>query len=348
VTSTALDVERLTVRYGTVTAVDDLTLSVSAGEVVALLGPSGCGKSTLLRAVAGLETPDTGAIRWAGVELTDVPVHRRGFGLMFQDGQLFPHRSVASNVAFGLRMAGVDKPTQARRTAELLELVGLAGYGRRDVATLSGGEQQRVALARSLAPEPRLLLLDEPLSSLDRALRERLGADLRDILTTTGTTALYVTHDQDEAFSVADRVGVMVAGRLLQVDSPQRLWQHPVDESVARFLGYRQLVDAEPLRTALGVDQAGPLLVALRPESFRVDPNGAFVGRILDSRVSRAGATLRVDVDGLGPVDARQSGAPLSGCTSPGRLVRLRIVPEELAVLPAADAPGQSAFWGCR
>lgn len=338
-TSTALDVERLTVRYGRVSAVDDLTLSVAAGEVVALLGASGCGKSTLLRAVAGLETAVTGSVRWAGVELRDVPVHRRGFGLMFQDGQLFPHRNVASNVAFGLRMAGVDKAEQARRTAELLELVGLVGYDRREVATLSGGEQQRVALARSLAPEPRLLLLDEPLSSLDRTLRERLGADLRDILTTTGTTALYVTHDQDEAFTVADRVGVMSAGRLLQVDSPQRLWQYPVDECVARFLGYRQLVDAEPLRAALGVDHPGPFQVALRPESFMVDSDGAFTGRILNSRVSRAGVTLRVDVDGLGPVEAGLPGVPLVGDTTPGRVVRLRIVPEALAVLPAAAAP---------
>jgi thiamine transport system ATP-binding protein len=330
VTSTALDLERLTVRYGAVTAVDDLTLSLWNGEVVALLGPSGCGKSTLLRAVAGLETADAGSVRWEGTDLRDVPVHRRGFGLMFQDGQLFPHRDVASNVAFGLRMAGVDKRVRAERTTELLELVGLAGYGRRDVATLSGGEQQRVSLARSLAPAPRLLLLDEPLSSLDRTLRERLGADLRDILTATGTTALYVTHDHDEAFTVADRVGVMVAGRLLQVDIPQRLWQQPVDESVARFLGYRQLVDVGPLRGILGVHS--PARVALRPESFVVDPAGALTGRVLDSRVSRGGATLRVDVDGLGPVEVWQPDVTLGG-TTPGRAVSLSIVPGAVAVL---------------
>jgi thiamine transport system ATP-binding protein len=249
---------------------------------------------------------------------------------MFQDGQLFPHRDVASNVAFGLRMAGVDKRVRAERTTELLELVGLAGYGRRDVATLSGGEQQRVSLARSLAPAPRLLLLDEPLSSLDRTLRERLGADLRDILTATGTTALYVTHDHDEAFTVADRVGVMVAGRLLQVDIPQRLWQQPVDESVARFLGYRQLVDVGSLRGILGVHS--PARVALRPESFVVDPAGALTGRVLDSRVSRGGATLRVDVDGLGPVEVWQPDVTLGG-TTPGRAVSLSIVPGAVAVL---------------
>ena len=218
-----------------VTAVDGVDLDVARGQTVALLGASGCGKSSLLRVVAGLEDLAGGTIAWDGRDVVRVPVHKRGFGLMFQDGQLFPFRDVAGNVAYGL--TGVPRPERRARVEEMLELVGLPGYGPRDVTTLSGGQAQRVALARSLAPEPRLLLLDEPLSALDRALREQLVVDLRDILTRQGTTALYVTHDHGEARAVADRVGVMEAGRLLRIDAPEALWAHPGGEAVARFLG---------------------------------------------------------------------------------------------------------------
>ena len=218
-----------------VTAVDGVDLDVARGQTVALLGASGCGKSSLLRAVAGLEDLAGGTIAWDGRDVVRVPVHKRGFGLMFQDGQLFPFRDVAGNVAYGL--TGVPRPERRARVEEMLELVGLPGYGPRDVTTLSGGQAQRVALARSLAPEPRLLLLDEPLSALDRALREQLVVDLRDILARQGTTALYVTHDHGEARAVADRVGVMEAGRLLRIDAPEALWAHPGGEAVARFLG---------------------------------------------------------------------------------------------------------------
>ena len=218
-----------------VTAVDGVDLDVARGQTVALLGASGCGKSSLLRAVAGLEDLAGGTIAWDGRDVVRVPVHKRGFGLMFQDGQLFPFRDVAGNVAYGL--TGVPRPERRARVEEMLELVGLPGYGPRDVTTLSGGQAQRVALARSLAPEPRLLLLDEPLSALDRALREQLVVDLRDILARQGTTALYVTHDHGEARAVADRVGVMEAGRLLRIDAPEALWADPGGEAVARFLG---------------------------------------------------------------------------------------------------------------
>jgi thiamine transport system ATP-binding protein len=257
VTENGLGVRDLVVRYrGTgraaaeVTAVAGVTLDVPAGEVLALLGPSGCGKSSLLRAVAGLEPPTAGTVTWDGTDLTRVPVHRRGFGLVFQDGQLFPHRDVAGNVGYGLR--GLDRPARSARVAELLELVGLPGYASRPVATLSGGERQRVALARSLAPRPRLLLLDEPLSALDRSLRERLADDLRHALVATGTTAVFVTHDQDEAFTVADRVAVLSAGRLLQVDAPEALWRRPASREVAEFLGYRTFLADEQLAVAPG------------------------------------------------------------------------------------------------
>ncbi len=216
-------------------AVEGVSLDVGRGEVVALLGPSGCGKSSLLRAVAGLEPLVAGDVLWDGESVVAVPVHRRGFGLMFQDGQLFPHRDVAGNVAYGLH--GLPRPEQQARVRALLDLVGLAGYGGREVSTLSGGERQRVALARSLAPRPRLLMLDEPLSALDRTLRERLTGDVARILRRSATTSLYVTHDHAEARAVADRVGIMVAGRLLQVGTPDEVWGAPASEEVARFLG---------------------------------------------------------------------------------------------------------------
>jgi thiamine transport system ATP-binding protein len=225
----------VTVRYGALTAVDRVTLTVEPGEIVAVLGPSGSGKSSLLRAVAGLEPLTDGTVAWAGADLIHVPVHRRGFVVMFQDGQLFPHLTVAGNVAYGL--AHLPRAERRRRVEELLDLVDLADYGPRSITTLSGGQAQRVALARSLAPRPRLLLLDEPLSALDRGLRDHLVHVLGDTLRATGTPALYVTHDQAEGFALADRVGVMVAGRLLQVAPAATLQHAPASPAVAEFLG---------------------------------------------------------------------------------------------------------------
>lgn len=235
-----LELKSVTIHYpqAATPAVKDANLEVHAGEIMALLGPSGCGKSSILRAVAGLEDYQ-GEIAWQTQNLRGVAVHERGFGLMFQEGQLFPHRSVGGNVAFGLQMAKVPRGEQRKRVNELLDLVGLSGYANRRVATLSGGEQQRVALARSLAPRPKLLLLDEPLSALDRHLRDRLATELRDILTATKTTALYVTHDQDEAFTIADRIVLMRNGKLIQSGRPTQVWANPVDAWAAEFLGYR-------------------------------------------------------------------------------------------------------------
>ena len=252
--STGLSVRGLAVTYGDLRAVDGVDLEVAAGEVVALLGASGSGKSSLLRAVAGLEDVAAGEVAWAGRSMVRVPVHKRGFGLMFQDGQLFEHRDVGSNIAYGL--TGLPRAQRGERVREMLELVGLPGFERRRVTTLSGGQAQRVALARALAPAPRLLLLDEPLSALDRALREQLATDVRAILRRGGTTALYVTHDQDEAMTVADRVGVMAAGRLLRLDTPQRLWADPGSSKVARFLGFDVVGDLALAPGALRVVEA--------------------------------------------------------------------------------------------
>ena len=253
-TSTGLSVRGLAVTYGDLRAVDGVDLEVAAGEVVALLGASGSGKSSLLRAVAGLEDVAAGEVAWDGRSMVRVPVHKRGFGLMFQDGQLFEHRDVGSNIAYGL--TGLPRAQRGERVREMLELVGLPGFERRRVTTLSGGQAQRVALARALAPAPRLLLLDEPLSALDRALREQLATDVRTILRQGGTTALYVTHDQDEAMTVADRVGVMEAGRLLRLDTPQRLWADPASSKVARFLGFDVVGDLALAPGALRVVEA--------------------------------------------------------------------------------------------
>jgi len=270
-----LILENVVKQFATTTAVDSVSLRVTPGEVVALLGPSGCGKSTLLNLVAGLETPDVGRILWDDIDLRPTPPHLRGFGLMFQDYALFPHMNVATNVGFGLKMAGWDTAQIDSRVSEMLTLVDLPGYGGRDVGTLSGGEQQRVALARSLAPNPRLLMLDEPLGALDRALREQLLGDLRRILRETGQTALYVTHDQAEAFALADRVAVMNAGQIEQLDTPQTIFQRPASVFVARFLGLGNLL-AGDIRDGVAHTAAGrfPVNTANTPSAtFLLRPN---------------------------------------------------------------------------
>jgi ABC-type Fe3+/spermidine/putrescine transport system ATPase subunit len=237
-----LEVASVFKSFGGTPVVQGVSFCTEQNEIVCLLGPSGCGKTTLLRIIAGLELADSGQITFDGHFLDQVPVHLRGFGLMFQDYALFPHKDVSANIAFGLQMQDLPKVQVQARVAEVLTLVGLEGYERRRVYDLSGGEQQRVALARSLAPDPRLLMLDEPLGSLDRALREELMTELRAILKRVGLTALYVTHDQQEAFAVADRLIVMNRGRIVQQGTPQEVYRTPASPWVARFLGLTNLI----------------------------------------------------------------------------------------------------------
>jgi ABC-type Fe3+/spermidine/putrescine transport system ATPase subunit len=238
-----LQVEAVSKRFGNKLALNGVSLQVEPGEVAALLGPSGCGKSTLLAIIAGLEMPDSGRVGWDGQDLAGLPPHRRGFGLMFQDYVLFPHLNVFGNTAFGLEMQGLAQDAIRQRVAETLALVGLPGFEKRDVNTLSGGEQQRVALARSLAPRPALLMLDEPLGALDRTLRERLIDELGDILRRGRQTAIYVTHDQEEAFALADHVTLLNAGRVEQGGSPLEIYAHPASPFAARFLGMNNLLE---------------------------------------------------------------------------------------------------------
>jgi sulfate transport system ATP-binding protein len=232
-----VDVDRVSKRYGQVIALDQITLTFADGEFFGLLGPSGSGKTTLLRAIAGFVIPDQGTIAFDGEQVESVPVHRRGIGMVFQNYALFPHLTVADNIGFGLDVRHVDRSERDRRLHELLGLVRLAGYGGRRPRELSGGQQQRVALARALATRPRVLLLDEPLGALDRKLRQEMQVELREIQRETGVTTIFVTHDQEEALEVADRVVLMNKGKVEQVDTPENVYEHPASPFVYGFLG---------------------------------------------------------------------------------------------------------------
>ncbi|MDU4287080.1 MAG: ABC transporter ATP-binding protein [Actinomyces sp.] len=291
-----LSLENIDVFYGGVHAVKDVSLQLETGQILALLGASGSGKSSLLRAIAGLEA-SSGQIVFDGEDVSRLPVHRRGFGLMFQDGQLFPHQNVGQNVAFGLR-GRIPRGEWEGRATQLLETVGLPGTASRLVTTLSGGQQQRVALARALAPRPRLLLLDEPLSALDRALREQLSVEVRRIVKETGTTAVYVTHDQDEAFTVADQVAIMEDGVIARMGTPAQVWAQPGTRSVASFLGYSPILGAEEV-AAFGVDVAPGSELACGPGAWSVADTageGAAV-QVVESHAVRGAKQVTVRLD---------------------------------------------------
>jgi putative spermidine/putrescine transport system ATP-binding protein len=316
----AVAIDQATKRFGDTLALDEICLDVRSGEFVTLLGPSGCGKTTMLRAIAGLATIDRGSIAIAGRGVTRVPVNQRNIGMVFQNLALFPHLTVAENVAFGLKMRGAAKAERRKRVADALALVRLVGFDRRYPYQLSGGQQQRVAIARALVIDPAVLLLDEPFAALDRKLREEMQIELRDLTRRVGITAIFVTHDQEEALTLSDRIAVMNAGRIEQVGSPDEVYSVPETRFAADFMGARNILEARvialngatveldwsgiriraktPTNRHLAVEQA--VAVTVRPELIRTEwgpsptaPN-SITGRVLSTVDQGAFATLRV------------------------------------------------------
>jgi thiamine transport system ATP-binding protein len=323
-----LVVDALGVRYGSTVAVDGVSLRVPDGAVLAVLGPSGSGKTSLLRAVAGLEPITGGSVAWDGHDLTHVAPHRRGFGLMFQDHALFDHHDVAANIAFGLRMQGVARPDRSARVTAMLDLVGLTGMGTRHVDELSGGEQQRVALARALAPAPRLLMLDEPLASVDRERRESLARSLHDAIRRTRTATLLVTHDLDEAFTLADSVVILDHGVVRQTGPAPEVWRRPASRDVARFLGVTTELAGRVERGAIATPWGpvaapagtanGHVVLGFRPTALVVDPQGALSGTVRTAWFRRDHFLVELDTP-YGPMTAIATSS-----LPPGSAVALR------------------------
>ncbi|AGT08559.1 ABC transporter ATP-binding protein [Paracoccus aminophilus] len=301
----ALELQNLTRRFGPTTAVDEVSLKIAPGELISLLGPSGSGKSTVLRMIGGFETASAGRILIEGRDMTPLPPERRPTGMVFQSHALWPHMTVAGNIGFGLRLRRLNRDEIRRKVDEVLALVGLAGFGERSPAKLSGGQQQRVALARSLVLEPKVLLLDEPFASLDQHLREHLRDEVREIQRRLGITMIFVTHGQDEALAIADRIAVMRAGRLEQIGRPEQIYRRPESEFVAGFIGQISFFDIEirggqanfgglPLTLPL---PDGPARLAIRPEDLALTP--APDGITPAARVTRVtdfGSHLSVDL----------------------------------------------------
>ncbi len=289
--------------YGPVHALDGLNIDIAPGELVALLGPSGCGKTTALRALGGLDDLDAGTILVGGKDITHVPANKRGMGIVFQAYSLFPNMTARENVAYGLRLRGVDKAERSRKAGEMLELVGLSTQADRYPHQISGGQQQRVALARALAIEPEVLLLDEPLSALDAKVRRQLRDEIRRIQIMVGTTTLFVTHDQEEALALGDRIGVMAAGRLEQIASPTELYDRPRTRFVAEFVGLTNRIKGTAadgrvslLGTSLplleGSDKSGRVIALVRPENVQLSAEPGADARIV--AVSFLGSMCRI------------------------------------------------------
>jgi putative spermidine/putrescine transport system ATP-binding protein len=333
-----LDIKGVSKLFSTVKAVDDITLSVADGELVCLLGPSGSGKSTLLRMIGGFEIPTGGSIAIDGEEVIHLPPEKRPTGMVFQSHALWSHMTVFGNIAFGLKLRRLPKAEIADKVNAVLELVGLGGYGARRPNQLSGGQQQRVALARSLVLEPKILLLDEPFASLDQHLRERLREEVRDIQQRVGITTLFVTHGQDEALALADRIVVMRDGRVEQADRPDMVYREPRTPFVAGFIGTMNLIDGEVQNGRLklaGIDVSapiadGPATLAVRPEFVRLtQANDAARDAARVHRVIDYGTHLMVDLELPGGERLKAMTAPAAGWKAGARV---QLEPQELAL----------------
>ena len=330
--------------YGSVHALDGLSIDIAPGELVALLGPSGCGKTTALRALGGLDDLDSGQILVDGRDISHVPANKRGMGIVFQAYSLFPNMTARDNVAYGLKLRGVDTADRRRKADEMLELVGLSKQAPRYPHQLSGGQQQRVALARALAIEPKVLLLDEPLSALDAKVRRQLREEIRRIQLMVGTTTLFVTHDQEEALAMADRVGVMSAGRLEQIGPPAELYERPKTRFVAEFVGLTNRVNGtaegasvtvvgERVPLLPGSAGPGPVTALVRPESVRLEIDETSDARVL--AVSFLGSLCRAQVQlGDGELIAAQLAAAESIGLSVGVPVRVRLLSAPVFAVP--------------
>lgn len=296
-----LKVENIKVSFDGIQVLDECALEVGEGEIVVLLGPSGCGKSTLLRTVAGLENLETGKILWNEEDMTIVPPHKRGFGLMFQNHALFPHRNVEENIDFGLQILQLNRTERQERVKDLLKMVGLEEFEKREIGGLSGGEAQRVALARSLAPKPRLLMLDEPMASLDRALRDRLLIDISNLLRGLNQAAIYVTHDHDEAFSIADRIAIMHEGRIERIGTPNEVWLDPGSKTAAQCIGHENFIILDSSgNCALGKLGSGPGTVLIREDGISVVSKSTEIVGTVKSAAFHAGLTfIKVQVGDL-------------------------------------------------
>jgi iron(III) transport system ATP-binding protein len=352
-----LSLQNISKRYGATRAVEDFSLEVERGEFFGLLGASGCGKTTSLRMIAGLEVPDRGAILLEGQEITRLPPERRGFGMVFQSYALFPHLNVFENVAFGLRARHLSPREVERHTANALSMVRLPGFERRRVEELSGGQQQRVAIARAISIEPALLLFDEPLSNLDVALREETRRELRELVNRLQLTAIYVTHDQEEAFALCDRISVMSEGRILQTGTPRRLYEQPEEIGVARFLGRNNLIEAVRLsashaevsmfRTVAGghslrvgahiganLPLNKPCTLAIRPEHLQFSAPTGSAENVLSAVIRSVGfagatTTIMLDADGL----QLEALVLQPDAFTPGARVTVTLPPERIIIL---------------
>jgi len=318
-TDPLVSIKNLGASYGSVRALDDVSLEIGDQEFFALLGPSGCGKTTLLRSLAGFETPTEGSVLLAGEDLLAIPAHKRPVNMMFQSYALFPHQTVAKNVGYGPARAGEPKQEIARKVAEVLEIVGLTGLAARRPSQLSGGQRQRVALARAIVNRPRLLLLDEPLSALDRNVRSQMQLELKRLQHEVGIAFVMVTHDQDEALSMADRVALLDGGRVQQVATPEELYERPVNRFVAEFIGQSNVFEGSAApgglsvgRTVLPGHGTGRYLV-VRPEQTRIARSGVVSGTVVETQFTGGMSTIAVAPEGVAtvsgqPVLVRQPG----------------------------------------